>query len=135
MQQLDRFVVYLFLVVLISACTGQNYASKSEVSSGELKVETATSPDIIDKTIRKHLGKIKYCYEKQLTAYPNLEGMLKVDFVYGRNGLVQEAKIRETTLNNEEMQNCILKIIIDTKFPPVNEDKVEIIYPFTFKLK
>jgi hypothetical protein len=90
--------------------------------------------DVIAQYIKTQLGAILYCYERQLTAHPEMEGKVSVKFVIGGNGKVDEQKIGDTTLKNATVEGCILNRVAQWKFPtPRGGTKVVVTYPFLFK--
>lgn len=120
---------------MLLGCVGKNLDFDGDVSTSQMQFTGDADPSIIEKSIRNHLGQIKWCYERELNAFPTLEGKVTTIFTFDRSGLVQEAGIKESTVNNEEMQNCIVKTIVSIKFPSGSKDKIQVIYPFLFKLR
>lgn len=90
--------------------------------------------EIIAQYIKTQLGQILYCYERQLSAQPDLFGKVAVKFEIGPTGQVGFAKIGDTTLKNSTVEGCILNRIAGWKFPtPQGGTKVLVTYPFLFK--
>ena len=74
-----------------------------------------------------------------LTAICMVEVDLKGDITLGWDivdeGLVKNPHVIEnrTTLNNKNVQNCLMEILSDLKFPPSPpRNTVSILYPFHF---
>lgn len=100
---------------------------ESEISGG-------LDREVIAGIIRSQLGQILYCYERQLSAYPDLFGKVAVRFTIGANGAVESQKIGDTTLKNASVESCILSRVANWKFPtPRGGTKVQVTYPFLFK--
>ncbi len=58
--------------------------------------------------IKKHEASINYCYERELKRNPNLKGKVVVRFIVTPKGNVSEVTVVSSTLNNEEVQQCIV---------------------------
>lgn len=100
---------------------------ESEVSGG-------LDPEIIAQYIKSQLGQILYCYERQLSANPDLFGKVAVKFTIGPNGQVEARNINNSTLKNTNVEGCILSKIAGWKFPaPQGGTRVLVTYPFLFK--
>jgi len=100
---------------------------ESEISGG-------LDREIIAQYIKSQLGQILYCYERQLSAHPDLFGKVAVRFTIGPIGTVETQAINDTTLKNATVEGCILKKVAAWKFPiPQGGTKVMVTYPFLFK--
>lgn len=90
--------------------------------------------EIIAQYIKTQLGQILYCYERQLSASPDLYGKIAVKFTIAGTGSVETQSINDTTLKNRNVENCILNKVAKWKFPePRGGTKVLVTYPFLFK--
>jgi hypothetical protein len=90
--------------------------------------------EVIAQYIRTQLGQILYCYERQLSASPDLFGKIAVKFTIAGTGYVETQAINDTTLKSSSVENCILNKISKWKFPePKGGTKVLVTYPFLFK--
>lgn len=90
--------------------------------------------EVIAQYIRTQLGQILYCYERQLSASPDLFGKIAVRFTIAGTGFVETQAINDTTLKSSSVENCILNKISKWKFPePRGGTKVLVTYPFLFK--
>lgn len=90
--------------------------------------------EIIAQYIKTQLGQILYCYERQLSASPDLYGKIAVKFTIAGTGMVETQSINDTTLKNKSVETCILGKIARWKFPePKGGTKVVVTYPFLFK--
>jgi len=100
---------------------------ESEVSGG-------LDREIIAQYIKTQLGQILYCYERQLSANPDLYGKVAVKFTISGTGQVESQLIGDTTLKNQPVEGCILNKVSKWKFPePKGGTKVVVTYPFLFK--
>lgn len=90
--------------------------------------------EVIAQYIRSQLGQILYCYERQLSANPDLYGKVAIKFTIGGDGSVETQRIGDTTLKNATVEGCILQRVAKWKFPqPEGGTKVNVTYPFLFK--
>lgn len=90
--------------------------------------------EVIAQYIKTQLGQILYCYERQLSASPDLYGKIAVKFTIAGTGMVETQAINDTTLKNRTVENCILSKVASWKFPePKGGTKVVVTYPFLFK--
>lgn len=100
---------------------------ESEVSGG-------LDREVIAKYINSQKGKILFCYERQLSANPGMFGKVSVKFQIASGGEVETSKITESTLNNSNVESCLLQLMATWRFPkPTGGVKVLVSYPFVFK--
>lgn len=100
----------------------------------ETEIEGGLDRDAIADVIRRDLGQIRYCYERQLSSSPDLYGKLTVKFSIDGQGMVSSQKIGTSTLSNAMVEGCILRRVAKWKFPnPKGGTIVNVSYPFFFK--
>lgn len=100
---------------------------ESEISGG-------LDREVIAQYIKSQLGTILYCYERQLSAQPDLFGKVAVRFTIGPNGGIEARSIGDSTLKNTNVEGCILQKVSAWKFPnPQGGTRVMVTYPFLFK--
>lgn len=100
----------------------------------ESEVEGGLDRETIAQYIKTQLGQILYCYERQLSATPDIHGKVAVKFTISGTGQVVAQNIGDTTLRNQPVEGCILSKISKWKFPePKGGTKVVVTYPFLFK--
>jgi hypothetical protein len=100
----------------------------------EGEVEGGLDRDVIARYIKTQLGQIRYCYERQLSASPDLYGKIQVKFVISPSGAVSQQNIGTSTLKNAMIEGCILRRVASWKFPePKKGTSVLVTYPFLFK--
>lgn len=100
----------------------------------ETEVDGGLDRDVIARVIQSQLGQIKYCYERQLSANPDLYGKVLVKFTIGATGQVVAQMVGNTSLNNAMVEGCILRRIAGWQFPqPKGGTNVLVTYPFLFK--
>lgn len=100
----------------------------------ESEVVGGLDREVIANYIKTQLGQILYCYERQLSATPNIYGKVAVKFTISGTGQVETQSINETELKSQPVENCILSRVAKWKFPaPNGGTKVLVTYPFMFK--
>ncbi len=100
----------------------------------ESEVVGGLDREVIAQYIKSQLGQILYCYERQLSANPDLFGKVAVKFTIAGTGQVETQTIGDTTLKNATVEGCILNKVAKWKFPaPAGGTKVLVTYPFLFK--
>lgn len=115
---------------------GQGGVGKGNVGfiEEEGEVDGGLDRDVIARYIKSQLGQIRYCYERQLSANPDLYGKVQVRFVIGSSGAVVQQAIGTTTLKSAMVEGCILRRVASWKFPePKGGTSVIVTYPFLFK--
>lgn len=104
------------------------------ISGGTPIVLGSLDKELIRRVIRAHANEIRYCYELELAKNPGLWGKVSVNFVISPTGSVQSAKVKETTINNQNVENCIISKVKAWKFPePKGGGIVIVTYPFILK--
>ncbi|MCB0356757.1 MAG: energy transducer TonB, partial [Bdellovibrionales bacterium] len=100
----------------------------------ETEIQGGLDKDEIARVIEQHLGQIRYCYERQLSANPDLYGKVLVKFTISGTGSVSAQNIGLTTLKSAMVEGCILRRVSGWKFPqPKGGTQVRVTYPFLFK--
>jgi hypothetical protein len=116
---------------------GRLYGKRSpsaDVATGTSVVFGSLDKEVIRRIIRRNLSQVRYCYEKELIENPRIQGKISVYFVIGGNGRVSTSKIKQTTMKNERVENCLVRRIRFWHFPaPLGGGVVHVSYPFIFK--
>jgi hypothetical protein len=100
----------------------------------ETVIEGGLDRDVIADVIKRNLGQIRYCYERQLSSNPELYGKLLVKFTIDAGGGVLEPKIDTSTMKSSLVEGCVLRRLAGWKFPlPKGGTQVRVSYPFLFK--
>ena len=88
--------------------------------------------EAIRYAIRKQRDALNGCYRKGLEKNPRLQGKVVVAFTIKARGIVKDASIVQSTLNNRSVETCIVGEINKLHFPRHSGD-VTIRYPFRFQ--
>ena len=88
---------------------------------------------LIDAVIKRNMNQIRYCYQRELTLNPKLQGKLTVKFIIAKDGTVSSATIKSTTLENPAVEDCVTGRFMRFQFPePKGGGIVIVSYPFVF---
>lgn len=99
----------------------------------ESEVVGGLDREVIAQYIKTQLGQILYCYERQLSATPEIHGKVAVKFTISGTGQVESQLIGDSTLQSKPVEGCILNKVAKWKFPePKGGTKVVVTYPFLF---
>ncbi len=113
---------------------GNTGTGGAELLEDESEVTGGLDREVIANYIKSQLGQILYCYERQLSAEPNLYGKVTVKFTIGPTGGIETQRITETTLRSSAVEGCMLQRVAKWKFPtPQGGTRVMVSYPFLFK--
>ncbi|MEM7609346.1 MAG: AgmX/PglI C-terminal domain-containing protein, partial [Myxococcota bacterium] len=99
--------------------------------SGKADVRGSLSREVIRRVVRRHNTEVKFCYEQELNARPDLEGRVTIRFIISPTGAVQNAVTQATTLRNQRVENCIAQAVRRWTFPSPDGGGIVIVnYPF-----
>ncbi len=106
-------------------------AGVPQVRSGGAEVRGSLSKEVIRRVVRRHINEVKFCYEQQLNARPDLSGRVTTRFVISPTGSVQSAMIGSSSLRNEAVESCIVQAVRRWTFPAPDGGGVVVVnYPF-----
>jgi TonB family protein len=108
---------------------------------GDYKVtsgRTVTKGCLTDEEVRRVLSRAhsqaRYCYEKELQRNPNLNGKITTQFIIGPTGSIQTLTISQSTMGNENVEQCLMRVIKRLRFPRCKGGGVaDVTYPWIFK--
>jgi TonB family protein len=116
-----------------AADLGQNEEQETVVYSPPPEVTGPLSREIIRRVVRQHRREIKYCYEKELQSNPELAGRVTVNFTITPSGDVVSALVKESSLGNTAVEQCMQNKIRHWTFPGTEQPgMVQVNYPFNF---
>jgi TonB family protein len=106
-------------------------AGVPQVRSGGAEVRGSLSKEVIRRVVRRHINEVKFCYEQQLNARPDLQGRVTTRFVISPTGSVQSAMVANSSLRNEAVESCIVRAVRRWTFPAPDGGGVVVVnYPF-----
>jgi TonB family protein len=102
-----------------------------QVRSGGAEVRGSLSKEVIRRVVRRHINEVKFCYEQQLNARPDLQGRVTTKFVISPTGSVQSAMVGSSSLRNEAVESCNVRAVRRWTFPAPDGGGVVVVnYPF-----
>lgn len=99
--------------------------------SGAVDDESRTT-GVIASTVRQYQSGIRYAYNKELLANPNLSGEITVAFVILPDGTVEAPEIRKSSVNWPALEDAVRRRIGHWKFPKSRGGPVRVVFPFKF---
>ena len=100
----------------------------------ETEISAGMDPEIIRSIVKKSMGRIRYCYERQLITSPGISGQIKLSWTINSQGRVVSPKVVRTTMKSAMVEGCIARVIKRLNFPrPDSGGNVLVSFPFYFK--
>lgn len=107
--------------------------ARAELTYGSSDVEGSLTQKQIETVIRAHAAGIKYCYESELVRFPKLDGKITVKWWIDEEGIVFKAAIDSSTVENANLEECVLRQVKRWQFPKPGGGTVLVRFPFIFK--
>jgi TonB family protein len=90
--------------------------------------------EMIRTVIRSHLDEVRVCYEQKLATNPALHGRVMVQFTVGHEGTVVAAFVQSSTLDDADVDACIVEATRRWRYPPACGSGIVIVsYPFVLQ--
>ena len=102
-------------------------SASPEVTGGSLDKE------VIRRVIRRHVHEVRFCYEKGLARNPKLEGTVAIAFRINAEGTVESSVVKQSSLNQPEVESCIADRVLRWAFPKPVGGTVGVTYPFVLR--
>ncbi len=117
-----------------SLSVGGQGRSLVTLNTDQAQVEEGLTKEEVARVIHSHLSEVRYCYESAILKNSHLEGKVVIDFKVASQGSVGDAREKETTLSDVSVGSCVLRRLLEWKFPkPRGGVVVAVSYPFLFK--
>jgi TonB family protein len=101
------------------------------IRSEAADIHGALAKEVIRRVIGRHISEVRFCYQAQLNAHPDLQGRVTVKFVIAPTGAVQAAASEKSDLGNAKVEQCIAQAVRRWSFPaPEGGGIVVVSYPF-----
>ena len=116
---------------------GGNFGAKGSGNisavGGDPIILGALDRSLIDEVIKRSMSQIRYCYQRELTKDPSLNGKLVVKFTIAGDGSVSQAGKKTSTMGNAAVEQCVVGRFYRMQFPePKGGGIVVVSYPFLF---
>jgi len=130
-------LLILFLALASSGCSTQAGARADESNAMATPGDPSINGSLDDAVVRRVAGEnradLTRCYQMGLADDRALSGQVNIRFSIAPTGGVRAALLTNSTLENDDVETCILKEIELWVFPtPEDGDAVEVEYPFDF---
>lgn len=89
----------------------------------------------VNMVIKGEMSRFKTCYQREYAKNPDLAGKVTLRFMINKEGKVEGAEVKDSTLKNVLVERCMLKQIYGISFPKPGDKPVIISYPFVFSGK
>jgi len=131
-----RIIAFLLVFALTVSCTSSGQkGSKPESTYDGLVVRGALGNKAVADTIAVDMNRIHGCYSLAGIELAQLEGVVTVTWTIGADGLVEQTDIKQSDINNFEVEACIVREISKLLFPEPKDGKpVEVMLPIRFDL-
>lgn len=96
---------------------GQKGEHSVNIVSENVQVLSGLPKDVINEVVQRHRSEIRACYDAALQRNPGLRGKVVVAFNIAPNGIVQSAVVKESTLGDSALGNCITSRVKSWVFP------------------
>jgi len=109
--------------------------AKLSVQNSTAGVTGSLSKEAILKFIRLHMSEVKNCYKSYKDKNPNFngDGKVVVKFKISSTGQVLDAQVVSSTLNNPEIENCLIESMKKWIFSSLSGgSEISMTYPFVF---
>jgi hypothetical protein len=113
----------------ISHATSRGPAVTGTVSSTGVSVVGVLPRKIVQRFVRRHRARVRFCYDKYLRDHPSAEGTVTVQFTIARSGGVM--KVTSSGFA-EPVDRCVGQVIESIRFPAPEGGTVLVRYPFSF---
>jgi TonB family protein len=91
------------------------------------------SKSLVGEYLGRYWSQFKWCYSRELDKDPNLYGKVTVTFTISEAGRVSEASVLNSSMNDMNVESCVLRTIRRINFPrPDGGGEVIVTYPFLF---
>ncbi len=92
------------------------------------------SSQSITATVRQYQSGIRYAYNKELLANPDISGKITVAFVIAADGSVESVEIRQSSVGWPPLEEAVRKRMLHWKFPKARGGgPVRVVFPFVFQ--
>jgi hypothetical protein len=104
----------------------------ARIDFGQGSAEGFCEKGNIRSVVMRRVGAIKACYEQQLILKPDLQGKVDVRWTINAEGGVDNATVIGTTLNDGNVENCVVRQIRRMKFAKPKGGICIVKWPFVF---
>ena len=89
----------------------------------------------LDEAVAGGMDRIRACWTPTAGNTAGLNGVVTIKFVLGSKGTASSAMVKETTLHDKTVEECVKEVILDLDYPAPRGGMVIAAYPFAFPPK
>ncbi len=104
----------------------------SKLSQGAPQVGNFCDAGNIRRVVSGRSNAIRACFERELQTNPSLSGQITAQWRIGLDGSVDNAMVANSTMNNRDVEGCIIRVIQRMRFEKPDGGICVISYPFVF---
>ena len=93
------------------------------------------TPEVIQTVVRSHFEELQTCYESTLASNNELAGIVELELTISRDGSIEKGRLLKDGIGSAELNLCLVKKMVDWKFPAHTDESVTIEFPFAFSPK
>ncbi|MGH7726117.1 MAG: TonB family protein [Candidatus Eiseniibacteriota bacterium] len=82
--------------------------------------------------VQRHAAAVRFCYNRLLQKKPGASGQVIVRLTVAGDGSVSDAAIARSSLNDSELESCVLGQAREWRFAPADEPRFTFDVPFVF---
>jgi TonB family protein len=86
----------------------------------------------ISDTVKRRMGAVKSCYEKELKRNPELQGKVTMQFTIEESGRVGAVDVKQDTMGDPAVGECIKSAISRWRFDSPEGGSITVAFPFIF---
>lgn len=106
-------------------------SARPRVQLSRPQVQGTMDVNIVHRILRRHLNEVRFCYEQQLRARPDLQGTVILQMVVTPDGRVAQSAPRQNTLGDSNVANCMMARSRRWQFPQP-DGVLRIVVPYRF---
>jgi TonB family protein len=82
--------------------------------------------------VQRHAAAVRFCYNRLLARRAGASGQIVIRLTVAGDGSVSDANVVRSTLNDPEVDSCVLGQAREWRFPPSTESRFIFDVPFVF---
>lgn len=104
------------------------------IISENVQVLSGLPKDVINAVVQKYRSQIRACYDSALQRNPALRGKISIAFNIQPNGIVSYSAVKESTIGDRGLEECIVSRVRTWVFPKPEAPVVTEVTAFPFYL-
>jgi len=90
------------------------------------------SREDVQRTVRRHINEVRFCYSQELQSRPDLEGRVAVQFMVTPEGRVSMSSVAQSSGSVGNVGQCVSQSVRRWTFP-ASEGPTSVTYPFVLQ--